>query len=132
MLSGNYIENAAQGFDIHADYVTVTGNIVNGANVGAKAMHGSKHVIISNNLFSRVDLYGIMLAPGLASHAAIEASGEQPAKGPNIDGGTMILGNIISDYGFGDQYWSSESSPGASLYAISVEAGPRARRPAPA
>jgi hypothetical protein len=123
VLSGNYIENAAQGFDIHADYVTVTGNIVNGAVVGAKAMHGSKHVIISNNQFSRVDLYGIMLAPGLASHAAIEASGEQPAKGANVDGGTVIMGNIISDYGFGDQYWSSASSPGASRYAISLEAG---------
>jgi len=31
VLSGNYIENAAQGFDIHGDCVTVTGNIVNGA-----------------------------------------------------------------------------------------------------
>jgi hypothetical protein len=123
VLSGNYIENAAQGFDIHADYVTVTGNVVNGANVGAKAMHGSKHVIISNNQFSRVDLYGIMLAPGLASHAAIERSGEQPAIGPNVDGGTVVMGNIISDYGFGDQYWSSASSPGASRYAISLEAG---------
>jgi hypothetical protein len=37
VLSGNYIENAAQGFDIHADYVTITGNIVNNALVGAKA-----------------------------------------------------------------------------------------------
>ena len=123
MLSDNYIENAAQGFDIHADYVTVTGNIVNGANVGAKAMHGSKHVIISNNQFSRVDLYGIMLAPGLASYAATEANGDQPAKGPNVDGGTVVMGNIISDYGFGDQYWSSASSPGASRYAISLEKG---------
>ncbi len=127
VLSGNYIENAAQGFDIHADYVTVTGNVVNGAYVGAKAMHGSRHVIISNNQFRRVDLYGILLASGSASHDAIEASGtDKPAKGPNVDGGTVITGNIISDYGFGDQYWSSGSSPGASLYAISLEEEPDA------
>ena len=127
VLSGNYIENAAQGFDIHADYVTVTGNIVNGAFVGAKAMHGSKHVIISNNQFSRVDLYGILLASGAASHYAVEAGGtDKPAKGPNVDGGAVIMGNIISDYGFGDQYWSSSSSPGASLYAISLEEEPDA------
>ncbi len=122
VLSGNYIENAAQGFDIHADYVTVTGNVVNGAMVGAKAMHGSKHVIISNNQFSRVDLYGILVASGAAAHYAVEASGaDRPAKGPNVDGGTVIMGNIISDYGFGDQYWSTGSSPGASLYAIALE-----------
>lgn len=123
VISGNYIENAAQGFDIHADYVTVANNVVNGAVVGAKAMHGSKHVIISNNQFSRVDVYGILLAPGRASHGAVEAKDDQPAKGPNVDAGTLVIGNIISDYGFGDQYWSSGSSPGASLYAISLEVG---------
>lgn len=127
VLSGNYIENAAQGFDIHADHVTVTGNIVNGAVVGAKAMHGSRHVIISNNQFSRVDLYGILLASGSASRDAVEAGGaDQPAKGPNVDGGTVVMGNIISDYGFGDQYWSMVSSPGTSLYAISLEEEPDA------
>ena len=127
VLSGNYIENAAQGFDVHADSVTITGNIVNGALVGAKAMHGSKHVIISNNQFRRVDLYGILLASGGASHDAVEASGAgEPAKGPNVDGGAVITGNIISDYGFGDQYWSTGSSPGASLYAISLEDEPDA------
>jgi hypothetical protein len=127
VLGGNYIENAGQGFDIHADHVTVTGNIVNGALVGAKAMHGSKHVIISNNQFRRVDLYGILLASGSASRDAVEARGaDQPAKGPNVDGGTVVMGNIISDYGFGDQYWSTGSSPGASLYAISLEEEPDA------
>lgn len=123
VISGNYIENAAQGFDIHADYVTITGNIVNGALVGAKAMHGSKHVIISNNQFSRVDAYGILLAPGRLSSDATEAGGDQPAKGPNVDAGTLVTGNIISDYGFGDQFWSVGSTPGASRYAISLEFG---------
>lgn len=123
VLSGNYIENAAQGFDIQADDVMITGNVVNGAIVGAKAMHGSKHVIISNNQFSRVDVYGVLLAPGRASHDAVEANDGQPAKGPNVDAGSVVMGNIISDYGFGDQYWSFSSSPGASLYAISLEAG---------
>lgn len=123
VISGNYIENAGQGFDIHSDYVTVTGNVVNGALVGAKAMHGSKHVIISNNQFSRIDVYGVLVMPGAAAHAAVESNGDQPAKGPNVDGGTVIMGNIISDYGFGDQYWSTSSFPGASLYAISLESG---------
>ncbi len=124
VLSGNYVESAGQAFDIHSDYVTASNNIVNGANVGIKAMHGSKHVIISNNQLSRVDLYGIMLAPGAAAHPAIEAKGEDhPAKGPNVDAGTVVTGNIISDYGFGDQYWSAAEAPGASRYAISLEVG---------
>lgn len=122
VISGNYIEGAAQGMDIHADYITVTGNIVNGATLGVKAMHGSKHIIISNNQFSRVDLYGILLAPGAAAHDAIEASGERPAQGPNVDAGTVVTGNIISDYGFGDQYWNY-NRPETSIYAISLEAG---------
>jgi hypothetical protein len=122
VISGNYIEGAAQGMDIHADYITITGNIVNGATLGVKAMHGSKHVIISNNQFSRVDLYGILLAPGARAHDAIEASGDRPAQGPNVDGGTLVTGNIISDYGFGDQYWNY-NRPETSIYAISLEAG---------
>ena len=122
VLSGNYIENAAQGFDIHADHVTVTGNIVDGAVVGAKAMHGSRHVVSSNNQFRRVDLYGILLAPGAAAHGAVEADGDRPARGPNIDAGTVVTGNIISDYGFGDQYWNY-NRPETSIYAISLEHG---------
>lgn len=129
VISGNYIENAGQAFDIHSDYVTVTGNVVNGALVGAKAMHGSKHVIISNNQFSRIDLYGVLVMPGAAAHPAVESSGEQPAQGPNVDSGTVVMGNIISDYGFGDQYWSTGSTPGASLYAISIERGQEADDP---
>ncbi len=122
VISGNYIEGAQQAFDIHADYVTVTNNIVNGADVGVKAMHGSKHVIISNNQFSRVDVYGILLCPGAAAHGAIEANGDQPAKGPNVDAGHVVTGNIISDYGFGDYFWFI-NRPEASLYAISLEHG---------
>ena len=122
VLSGNYIENAAQGFDIHADCVTVSNNIVNGAVLGVKAMHGSKHVIISNNQLSRVDLYGILLAPGAAAHGATEAGGGRPARGPNVDAGTVVTGNIISDYGFGDQYWNF-NRPETSIYAISLEHG---------
>jgi hypothetical protein len=122
MISGNYIEGAAQGMDIHADYITITGNIVNGATLGVKAMHGSKHVIISNNQFSRCDLYGIFLAPGAKAHDATEASGGRPAQGPNVDAGTVVMGNIISDYGFGGQYWNY-NRPETSIYAISLEAG---------
>lgn len=129
VISGNYIENAAQAFDIHADFITLTSNVVNGALVGAKAMHGSKHVIISSNQFSRVDAYGILLAPGRASHPAAEAQADRTAEGPNVDAGTVVIGNVISEYGFGDQYWSSGSSPGASLYVISLENGQEADDP---
>jgi hypothetical protein len=122
VISGNYIEGAAQGLDIHADYITITGNIVNGATLGVKATHGSKHVIISNNQFSRCDLYGIAISPGAAAHGAIEANGDRPAQGPNVDAGTVVTGNIISDYGFGDQYWNF-NRPETSIYAISLERG---------
>jgi hypothetical protein len=102
---GNYIENAAQGLDIHADHVTVAQNIVNNAFIGMKAMHGSRHVLIIGNQFIRNDLWSIGLMPGAASHFAAPAHDGKPAVGPNVDGGSIIANNIISDFGYGHAHW---------------------------
>jgi len=104
---GNYIENAGQGIDIHADHVTIAQNIVNNAFIGMKAMHGSRNVIITGNQFTRNDLWAIGLMPGAASHPAVEG------KSVNADGGSIIANNIISDFGHGHAHWiwGSERSP---------------------
>jgi hypothetical protein len=101
----NHIENGAQGIDIHADHVTITGNTVVNCFLGMKAMHGSRHVLIANNQFSRNDLWAIGLMPGTAAHAATAAAAGQGPRPPNVDGGSVIANNIISDFGYGDSYW---------------------------
>jgi nitrous oxidase accessory protein NosD len=100
-LIGNYIENAAQGMDIHADHVTVAQNIVNNAFIGMKAMHGSRNVIITGNQFSKNDLWAIGLMPGAAAHPAADGKPETE----NVDGGSIIANNIISDFGHGHAHW---------------------------
>jgi hypothetical protein len=102
---GNYIENAAQGIDIHSDHVTVSNNIVNNAFMGMKAMHGSRNVIVTGNQFSKNDLWAIGLMPGTASHAGSEATADSPARGPNVDGGSIIANNVITDFGYGSAHW---------------------------
>ena len=104
-ILGNYIENAAQGIDIHSDHVIISQNIINNSFMGMKAMHGSKHVLIIGNQFSRNDLWSIGLMPGAASHAALPASAGKPAKAANVDGGSIIANNIISDFGYGHAHW---------------------------
>ena len=102
---GNHVQNAAQGIDIHSDQVIVSNNIVDNAFIGMKAMHGSRNVIIANNQFSRNDLWAIGLMPGVASHSGIPATADSPAQPPNVDGGSIISGNVISDFGYGSSYW---------------------------
>jgi hypothetical protein len=68
-------------------------------------MHGSRNVIIANNQFSRNDLWAIGLMPGVASHPGVPASADSPALPPNVDGGSIISGNIISDFGYGSSHW---------------------------
>ena len=70
IISGNYVENAPQGIDIHSDNVVVTNNIIAHAMIGMKAMHGSKNVLIDGNQFTYVDLWGIVLMTGAGSRAA--------------------------------------------------------------
>jgi len=97
----NYIENAGQGIDIHADHVTISQNIVVNAHIGMKAMHGSRNVLITGNQFSRNDLWAIGLMPGVASHGPI---GGKPGSA-NEDGGSIVANNIISDFGHGRTHW---------------------------
>ncbi|MFV1968312.1 MAG: hypothetical protein ACC628_23045 [Pirellulaceae bacterium] len=104
-ILGNYVENAAQGIDIHADHVIISHNIVNNAFVGMKAMHGSRHVLVLGNQFIKNDLWSIGLMPGALSHAArSDGDGGGPAEA-NVDGGSIIANNIISDFGYGHAHW---------------------------
>lgn len=104
-LIGNQIENAAQGIDLHCDHVIVSNNIVNNAFIGMKAMHGSRNVLIIGNQFIKNDLWSIGLMPGAASHHSAPASADRPALVPNVDGGSLIANNIISDFGYGSASW---------------------------
>ncbi len=100
-ILGNQIENAAQGIDLHSDHVIVADNIVVNSFIGMKAMHGSRNVLIRGNQFTRNSLWAIGLMPGAAAHDG------------NRDGGSVISGNIISDFGHGDAswVWGAERSP---------------------
>lgn len=100
-LIGNYIENAAQGVDIHADHVIMAQNIIVDSFIGMKAMHGSRNVLITGNQFIRNDLWAIGLMPGAASQAA--TSGDPQSA--NVDGGSIIANNIVSDFGYGRSNW---------------------------
>ena len=93
-ILGNYIENAAQGIDLHSDHVIVAQNIIVNSHIGLKAMHGSRHILIIGNQFSKNDLWSIGLMPGAASRAVV-----------NTDGGSIIAHNLISDFGYGPSRW---------------------------
>lgn len=102
-LLGNYVENAAQGLDIHADHAIIANNIVNDAFIGMKAMHGARNVIITGNQFIKNSLWAIGLMPGGASHGAGDAVDNEPET--NRDGYSLIANNIISDFGYGAAAW---------------------------
>jgi len=124
IIRGNYIENAAQGIDLHADNVIVANNIVDGAMIGMKAMHGSRHILIDGNQFLRFDLWGVLLQPGAASADAQRAKDGEPAREQNIDGGSIISNNIFSEIGYGGQYWNWENqNRGSTLSAIVLGGG---------
>ena len=100
-ILGNHIENAAQGIDLHSDHVIVSNNVIVNSFMGIKAMHGSRNVIITGNHFVKNSLWAIGLMPGAAANAE------------NVDGGSIIANNIISDFGHGDAHWiwGNERSP---------------------
>jgi hypothetical protein len=106
ILTGNIIDNAAQGMDIHSDYVVVSNNIIDRAMIGMKAMHGSKHVLINGNQFLHCDRWGVMVMPGAATHLPGDASADKPGAEENVDAGTIISNNIFSDFGWGNDYWN--------------------------
>ena len=119
-VTGNYVENAAQGIDIHADHVTCSFNTVTRAFIGIKCMHGSKNVIISSNNVSHNDLWGLVMLPGTASHPAEAAKEGAPARPANLTAGNIIANNVFSDFGFGHEYYNWEGSRGG---VISLESG---------
>lgn len=102
---GNLVERAGQGFDIHADHVILSQNIVNDALIGMKAMHGSKHVIVIGNQFLKNSLWSIAMMPGASSLPALAEGSGRPARAANVDGGSIIANNIISDFGLGQTRW---------------------------
>ncbi len=112
-ILGNSIENAAQGIDIHSDHVIIAQNIVNNAFMGMKAMHGSRNVIVIGNQFSKNDLWSIGMMPGAASRAPSPALPGQDPIAANVDGGSIIANNIISDFGYGHAHWiwGDENAP---------------------
>jgi hypothetical protein len=124
-ICGNYMENCAQGIDIHSDNFICSDNIVNHGMMGMKAMHGSRNGIISRNLFSHVDNWGIMLGPGAASHAAEPATDGKPGRPANTDGSIIISNNVISDFGQGWEFWNwgGTSEDAATSGAILIERG---------
>ncbi len=124
-ILGNHIENAAQGIDIHADCVTVSGNIVVNSFMGMKAMHGSRNILIANNQFIRNDLWSIGLMPGTASHATRLAGPHQPAQAANVDGGSIIANNIISQFGYGDSHWIWDPQQSTCANRVGPWAGAR-------
>lgn len=109
-ILGNYVENAGQGIDIHADHVIVSQNIVNNAHIGMKAMHGSRNVLILGNQFLKNDLWAIGLMPGAAAHAARLLNDGKRLEPANVDGGSIIANNIISDFGYGHSHWLWQSA----------------------
>lgn len=131
LIEGNYIENAGQGIDIHSDYVICAYNIIDHAFLGMKAMHGSKHVIVNGNQFSHNDLLAIMMMPGSSSYPAMPAKDGKPAQPANYTRGNMIVNNIISDFGYGDEHvtWASHDPQGKSPSAIVFKSGQLAENP---
>ena len=120
LIRGNYIENAAQGIDMHVDNATCTQNIIKYAFVGIKCMHGSKNVIISDNNISYMDLWGLVMLPGSSSLPAAAATGDQPARPANYTRGNIIANNIFSGFGFGHERWNWEKQRSG---VISLESG---------
>ena len=119
MIQENIIRNAGQGIDLHADRVVCTGNMIREAMLGIKGTHGCRHLLIANNLISRVDLWGILLNPGTSSFAA-SATREE-----NVDAGTLIANNIITDYGLGPNYWNwgGKHEDGGNSFPIAFYSG---------
>lgn len=125
IVRGNCIENAAQGIDLHCDNAIISQNIVDHGMMGIKLTHGCRNVTVSDNLLTHIDLWGILVNPGAASHAAEPATGAKAARAANVDAGIIIANNQITSYGFGHEYWNhggATDDQGGS-YAIALFEG---------
>ena len=102
---GNLVEQAGKASTSTPTTSSSSQNIVNDALIGMKAMHGSKRVIVTREsvpqehaLEHRHDARPASLParpPGVTGRHA-------PA---NVDGGSIIAGNVISDFGLGQTQW---------------------------
>ncbi|MBI2432679.1 MAG: right-handed parallel beta-helix repeat-containing protein [Candidatus Hydrogenedentes bacterium] len=119
-IVGNYIENAAQGIDMHTDNSICSRNVIHYAFVGLKCMHGAKNVIISDNIVTHNDLWGLVMLPGVLSHPTEAASEGKEAHTANFTRGNIIANNIFSDYGLGHESynWAAQRAG-----VISLESG---------
>ncbi len=124
-ITGNYLENSAQGIDLHSDNATISNNTLNRCFIGIKLTHGCRNMIVSSNMITHVDKWGILMNPGAASHYAAEKTEEAEALPQNVDAGTIIANNIITDFGYGDEYWNwgGESSGAHGSYGIALFEG---------
>ncbi|HEY0984070.1 right-handed parallel beta-helix repeat-containing protein [Schlesneria sp.] len=109
-ILGNHIENAAQGIDIHSDHVIISNNVVHNSFIGTKAMHGSRNVLITGNQFSQCVLWAIGLMSGSGAYPGTASENGNPAIAANVDGGSLITDNVISQFGYGDSYWMWKDS----------------------
>lgn len=123
LIDGNYVENVAQGFDLHTDHVIVTNNHINDAYMGMKAMHGSRGVIISNNVFQKPGKYGIMLRSGSGSYFANASLENKSAREANVERGVIISNNIISDMGYGTEDWRLSNDSVDLSYPVGIKLG---------
>ena len=122
IVRGNYLQNCAQGIDIHSDNVICASNVVDHGFMGVKMTHGSRNVIVEGNLLTHIDLWAILVNPGAASEHAVEAMDGAPAKPANHDSGILIANNQITDFGYGHEYWNwgGKSEDGGSSVAINI------------
>jgi hypothetical protein len=118
LITGNLIENAAQGVDIHADHVTFTDNVIHYAFIGIKCMHGAKNVLITNNNVSHNDLWGLVMLPGTSAHAGRSSRDATP----NVTRGNLIANNLFSDFGYGHEVHNWKDS--SSRNVLQFESGP--------
>lgn len=134
LITDNYIENAAQGIDMHSDNAICSGNTIHNASIGIKATHGSRNLILNSNLLAKIDRWGIVLSPGAGSSHSVPAHGTQLSKPANVDGGTVISNNIITEFGEGYEYWhlggaydDRGSSYGIAFLAAQLSSNPPLR-----
>lgn len=119
IVRANYLQNCAQGVDIHSDNVICSSNIVDHGFMGVKMTHGSRNIIVEGNLLTHIDLWGILVNPGAASEHAVAAKDGAPAKPGNHDSGILIANNQITDFGYGHEYWNwGGRNEGGSSYPI--------------
>lgn len=119
VVQGNLIRNAAQGIDLHTDNAIIASNIVDHGMMGVKATHGARNLIIKDNLLTHIDLWGILLNAGAISRAA------DTSRPQNVDGGTIIANNTITEFGQGHEYWNwgGAHEDASGSYAIALYDG---------